>query len=260
MKSVERLMCGKFAAGELRHYVAVKTVVFWGLIFLVWLLYPEENHHSIMTHTLSFLGSYEAFHNPQWWWLFSLALCFWGAAMIPLVRYAEKRLALISPCGARFGALLMYIGATGIIGVGLFPEGQATIMGNITTSHGHRAACLLLEIGVGGGIFWHGALLLRGACTGGPSGFRYHRFIAPHVFLGLILVPIFWLLASRQFVFPPLTAEETVSVHTPGSEWYNALNSVRSFPFWENLLITAVFVFLCWFALLLPSEREGAQV
>ncbi len=243
----------------MRRHITIMAVVFWGLIALTWLGYPAENRHSIMTHTFSFLGSYEPFHNPRWWWLFTLALVFWGVAMVPLVRYAEKRFAAISAPGAGVGAVLMYMGCAGLVFVGLFPEGQATILGNIKTTHGHMAACVLLEIGFGGGILWHGGMLLRNARGGRAGVFRHRAFIAPYVFLAVFMVTFVLLVASGRAVFPPMTAEKTASLWEPGSAWYASLNTVYSFPLWENLIIAVLFVFLCWFMLLLPNAKGNFE-
>ncbi len=250
---------GKLTAAELRRFIAFKASVFWALIFLAWLGYPSENRHSIMTHTFSFLGSYETYHNPRWWWLFSVALCFWGVAMIPPVRYAERCFTAISPRGARVGTRLMLLGCLGIIGVGLFPEGQATLMGNIKTTHGHMAACTLLEIGFGLGIPWHGALLILDRRSGRPSMFNHHRFIVPYCCLLMLAAPILYLLASGAFVFPPMTEADTMAILVAGNPWRQELHTPYSFPFWENLLIGGLFLFLSWFMLALPNAARKAS-
>jgi hypothetical protein len=155
--------------------------------------------------------------------------------------------------------VLMYMGCAGLIFVGLFPEGQATILGNIKTTHGHMAACVLLEIGFGAGILWHGGMLVRNARGRRAGAFRHRAFIAPYVFLAVFMVTFVQLVTSGRAVFPPMTAEETASLREPGSAWYASLHAVYSFPFWENLVITVLFVFLCWFMLLLPKVREGVH-
>ncbi|MCK5863064.1 MAG: hypothetical protein KAH38_11295, partial [Candidatus Hydrogenedentes bacterium] len=83
MEFLIRMLTGDFERTEIRRYLILMSVVFWGFILLAWIGYPAENKYSIMTHTFSFLGSYKTKHSPQWWWLFSIAMLFWCCAGIP---------------------------------------------------------------------------------------------------------------------------------------------------------------------------------
>jgi len=61
------VLTGRFREGGIKKYVVFESVVFWGIILMSLWSYPRDHHYSIMTHTFSFMGSFESKHNPEWW-------------------------------------------------------------------------------------------------------------------------------------------------------------------------------------------------
>ena len=93
METLANLANGHFSPRALRVYLATLSGAFLGLIFLCWRQFPEENAFSILTHTFSYLGSFNEDRNPEGWPLFCIAVTGWGLASVPLVRYTVRRLA-----------------------------------------------------------------------------------------------------------------------------------------------------------------------
>jgi hypothetical protein len=177
-------------------------VVFWGLIFVSWLTYPKEHHYSILTHTFSFLGSFESKHNPGAWWIFSIAMLFWGSAAIPLVLYFRRRLAVISRWGAWAGAFSMLAGCVGIMTVAMFPDAHGKVIGDFEWTHIHEKAALLVAVGFTLGILWHGALLVTDRMFRGRSAaasrFAHRKFMWPYlVWTSVVSVGLYFQIKSR---------------------------------------------------------------
>ncbi len=264
MRALIRYATGDFSATELKRYVAAVSLVFWGTIFIAWLSYPKEHHYSIMTHTFSFLGSFESKHNPQWWWIFSMAMVFWGCASIPLAQYIRRRFHPFSKWGARIGALLLTLGSTGIALVACFPDARGTVIGAWEWTDIHEKAAVLAAAGYIFGNTWHGLLLLLDALP------AWWTQTAPRVARLLLLWPfLFWLtvtgaaayfLIAWEFLYAEMRAAAAASGTHIGSSWSEAMNTRYSFPLWENITIYTLFLFLMWFTLTLPrDETPGSK-
>ncbi|HNT89504.1 MAG TPA: hypothetical protein PKL84_16705, partial [Candidatus Hydrogenedentes bacterium] len=115
METLKRYMSGRHTRAEIRRHLAVLAVGYWGLVFCAWLGYPAEHAYSIKTHTLSALGSFDNRHNPDWYWLFSVAMVYCGVVMTPVIFYIWRRLAAISGRGAGIGAVFFLVGCAAIV-------------------------------------------------------------------------------------------------------------------------------------------------
>ena len=179
MPRITRIITGNFTAPEIRAYVLAEAGIFWGLILTAWLSYPADHHYSIMSHTFSFLGSWDPQHNPDHWYFFSLGMGFWSLASIPLVFYHYRRFSLISRWGAGVGAFFLLLGSIGTMGVACFPDARGAAIGTVEWTKIHEKVAVLVAIGYTLGLLWHGALLLwdRAACAinGRPGPFDHGR-------------------------------------------------------------------------------------
>ena len=259
-----RLLTGNIDTAALRKYLLFVSGIYWGLIFVCWLLYPEEHHYSIMTHTFSFLGSFESKHNPQWFWLFSTAMVFWGFACAVLVLYIHRQFVAISTWGAHVGAFLFLCGCTGIALVGIFPDARGEVIGTWEWTEIHEKVAVLGFSGYFLGGLWHGLLILKDRFTGNAfgsvAGFSYWRFFWPYaLWLSVISVAAYFLI-SWEILYPQLRAAAEAEGRPFGSAWSEAMNTRYSFPLWENLVIYTQFIFLIWFGLVLPNrDSTGAR-
>ncbi|HDP34025.1 MAG TPA: hypothetical protein ENN29_02830 [Candidatus Hydrogenedentes bacterium] len=252
MKLLKRILSGDLNGREARRYVAFVSATFWGLIFLAWLGYPAENKYSIMTHTFSFLGSYETKHSPQWWWLFSLAMLFWGGAGIPLSLYYRRRFSAVSRRGAWAGAGLLIIGCLNIALVGVFPDAKTQLTETLRVTDVHEKVAIFAAAGFILGISWHGVLLLKDwlgkALFGGERQLAQRGMIAPYLFWITVLTVASYFLIKWEFVYAERKAAAQAAGVPIGSSWSEAMNTRYSFPLWENMLIYTLFIFLVWFA------------
>jgi hypothetical membrane protein len=265
MEAVVRFLRGDFQQHEIRRYLAFEAVTFWSLILIAWLLYPAAHKYSIMTHTFSFLGSFNEEHDPQWWWVFTVAMVFWGVATVPVVFYLYRRFALIAPWGAPVGAGLFLLACLGATLVGLFPDARATVFGNVRWTEIHEKATLLIVIGYGLGIPFHGLLLLKDwiarALHREPGPFDHGKLAVPFLCWGAIVGVAVYFQVKWEFVYAQMKAAAQASGGHIGSHWSEALNTRYSFPLWENIVIYTIFAFLIWFTFVMsgqtvPSKKE----
>jgi hypothetical protein len=256
-----RLLTGQLQPTEIRRYVALKAVVFWGLIFLAWMTYPAENKYSIQTHTFSFLGSFEAYHNPQYWWLFTLAMVFWGSATIPMVIYIHRRFSTVSRWGARVGAFFFLAGCVGIVFVGLFPDAHGEVIAGWEWTDIHEKAAVLVAIGFILGIPWHGFLLLREALRkrDTPARIGHRGILWPYAFWTVIFCIAAYFQISWAVVYERMKVEAQAAGTPFGSSWSEGMKTWYSFPLWENVVIYSLFIFLVWFLIVLeqPDTDPG---
>jgi len=244
-------------------YLIGISTYFWGLIFLAWLSYPAEHKYSIMTHTFSFLGSFNPEHNPGWWWIFSIAMISWGLLAVPLVLYYHRRFVAISPWGAHVGAFLMFVGCAGITLVGIFPDARFNVFGPVRWTDIHEKAALMVVAGFIFGILCFGILLLKDRffTSGNPHGipFEHGRLFWPYLMWSSVLAVSAYFLIRWESVYPQWKAAAAAEGRDIGSHWSAALGTRYSFPLWEQLMIYTLFAFLIWFAVVLPEDEPDAK-
>ena len=255
MNALKRIICGDFRAHELRRYVACKTVIFWGLILLCWSLFPRENEFSIMTHSFSYLGSFEPFHNPRWWWIFTVAMVLWGVALVPLVLYIHRRFVHVSRWGAAVAAFELLLGCLGLVLVGAIPSVHGQLVGNQSWAGIHRDAGLLVAIAFCAGIFAHELLLFRDGFTRKRLGKHgYWRFFWPYLVFWAIAFTATYFLVRWMFVYEELKRAAAATGRQLEGSWTEALHTWYSIPMWETVMICTLYVFLLWFVLMVPGE------
>lgn len=251
---------GHFTTETLRRYLAAVALVFWGLIFVCWRLFPAENAFSILTHTFSYLGSWEEDRNPRGWWLFCVAMTFWGLAAIPLVLYSIRRVAPIAPRGARAARVALLAGCVGLVIVGLFPDTRDPLIGSIRWTRVHYFGALFVVLGFLIGIPWLAALLRRAARAPhlDPATRRaFERARWPHrAFAAISAVALFFLI-RWEIIYPGLKAAAEAEGREFGSRWREAMNTVYSFPLWDNVFVYTLFIYFVWTALALPARIPG---
>lgn len=245
------------------RYAAFKAVTFWTLIFLAWLSYPAENHYSIMSHTFSFLGSWSEEHNPRWWWIFSIAMVFWGVATIPLILFAYKRFQLVSRWAAAVGAILMLLGCLGVIVVGLVPDARDPFMGTMRWTDIHEKAAVLVAAGFTLGILWHAGMIIRDRFTDRhflhAHGYHTRAFLWPF----LIWTTVVAIAVGNQIRWGMMyEARKTAALQSGdkiGSSWGESLNTVYAFPLWENVVIYTLFAVLVWFMVVVHEPGNNSR-
>ena len=256
------IVSGRFAPGTLRFYLATEALVFWGVIFLCWRRFPPENAFSIHTHTFSYLGSFEPDRNPPGWWLFSIAMVFWGLASVPVVLHNLRRLAPANPRGLRVTGGLMLTGCFGIVLVGLFPDARGPVLGSLRWTDIHYVGAVVLVLGFLIGIPRFALSLRRAArdnamAPGVRRACQWARW-PQAVFLSISGVAL-TLLVLWIFVYEQRRAVAEAAGRIFGSPWMEAMHTPYSFPLWDNVFVQSLFIYLAWTALALSgrsSERR----
>jgi hypothetical protein len=262
MGGIARRAAGRFERRELRIYVVAQAVAFWGLILLSWLLYPAENRYHITTHTFSFLGSFEPKHNPDTWWVFSLAMLFWSVSAVPLVLYIRRRFETVSKWGARVGAGCFLVGCLGIALVALFPDSPKVLYGDTRWTEVHEKAAILVAAGFFFGILVHGGLLLAHWLGAGRRRERRVFPVLPLLAPYAVWAAMTTAAAANQITwalrYAAMKEEAAATGASIGSSWGESLGTFYAFPLWENLVIYTLYLFLAWFVLALPvhADRE----
>lgn len=254
---VQSILRGHFSRPGLRRYLLFMAGTFWALIGLAWLSYPEENHYSIMSHTFSFLGSYEEEHNPRWWWIFSVAMMFWALSMAPIIQYFYRRFAIISRSGAVAGAFLFSVGSVGIAIVALFPDVKAPIFG-VRITEIHEKGAILTAIGFVLGILLHGGLLIYNRFSTRHEAFRMRKLAGPYLLWSGMVFAAAYNQVSWGITYERMKRDAAAAGQQIRSSWGESLNTIYAFPLWENLVIYTLFAFLVWFALAVPAEAPAS--
>lgn len=263
MEILTRIVTGRFEKNEIKRYVVFQTFTFWGTIFLAWLSYPTEHKYSIMTHTFSFLGSFDEKHNPGHWWIFTIAMVFWGISNIPVVLYLYRRFATLSPWGALIGCLLMLLGSISIVFVGLFPDARGLVVGQWEYTDIHMKAAPLVAAGFILAIPLYGVLVLRDRLTGyslrTACQFNHRKLMWPYLFWGAIMSVAIYYQVTWEFVYADMKAAAQAAGKDIGSHWSAALNTRYSFPLWENIVIYTLFAFTVWLAVAVPTDLASEK-
>ncbi len=259
MNRMRRILSGRHAPQEIRWHLTVLAVVYWGLVFCAWLGYSGERAFSITSHMLSALGSYDARHNPNWFWVFSVAMIYCGLVMIPVMIYVYRRFAAISRWGASIGAFFFLAGCVGLILTGLFPYARGTVFGVWDLRHVHGGVAGTMGAAFVIGFLWHGLLLLkdmfseRRLVAAGKTS--YLRFAGPY----LACSPVFIIAATRiqwESIHAALQAAANASAREAAAAMDAALSGFRHFPLLEHLAIWALTIYVIWFTIALP-HRTG---
>ncbi len=261
METVRRCISGRHTLREIRWHLAIIVVVFWGLVLCARMGYETGREYSIHKQMLSALGSFDERHNPEWFWVFTLAMVFCGTALVPVIFYVHHRFRVISEWGARVGMYLFLAGCAGIAFTGVFPDAHYKFFGAIGSNKIHVFCASWIIIGFFFGMVWHGVLLLkdkfneRNFATNGKTA--YWRFIGPYLVcaavVGTVLARVQW-----EYVFNALQALLSASREQAAEYWDNALQRLDHFPLLEHLAIWALTIYIVWFTALLP-HRPGRR-
>ncbi|TFG20988.1 MAG: DUF998 domain-containing protein [Promethearchaeota archaeon] len=232
-----QIFIGNFTYTQLLIYVIVQICVFLILLGLARITYPKKNKYSIMTHTMSFLGSKEEFRNPKGWFFFSIAIIWITLADVPLNIYIFRHLLTFSP----FFAWIMIISGgistiTGIL-VSVFTDKDTDrdlsggdFIQDLKSGRLHNitavitfATFIFANLTVGMAYMFH------------PKQLPVYDWLPPLLIFCVVLIGFFLFNALWQKKCKKNDTLETF----PGEGIY-------SFPLWEWLLFTSLYIFLFW--------------
>ena len=113
--------------------------------------YMEQRPYSVMTHTLSAL---EVLIKIT---ILTLLVIFrgdgfCGTAMIPIILYIRRKIAVMSELGAWVGSLLFLMGCIAIILTGVFPDAHGKVVGSSEWRDIHMKSAVTIAVGFGLGL------------------------------------------------------------------------------------------------------------
>ncbi|MHA1111068.1 MAG: DUF998 domain-containing protein [Promethearchaeota archaeon] len=232
-----QMFIGIFTSTQLLIYVIIQICVFLIFLGLSRVTYPRENKYSIMTHTMSFLGSKETFRNPKGWYFFSIAITWITIADIPLNLYIFRHLLTFSPLFAWIMIITGGISTINGIFVSIFTDKDTDrdlsggdFIQDLKSGRLHNvtavitfAAFIVANLSVGLAYLFH-------------FGVRpWYNWLPPLLIFCTVLTGFFLLNALWQ----KKCKENSDLESFPGLGIY-------SFPLWEWLLFTSLYIFLFW--------------
>lgn len=251
METFGRLVSGRHTPAEIRWHLAVLAIGYWGLVCCAWRGYPAEHHYSAFTKTLSALGSFDDKHNPEWFWLFSVAMVYCGIMMIPVMSYIRRKFSAVSKRGAQIGFFLFLIGCIAIILTGLFPDSHGRVVGTWQWQHIHRNTAGAIAFAFSLGVIWHGILLFVDMITQGTfsesGALPYWKLFGPFSVCIPVLAAAFYKIQWGAF-FSALRALGAGSGQQVGEYLKTSVAGFHSFPILEHMAIWGLTLFVIWFA------------
>ena len=232
-----QIFIGKFNSTQLIIYVIIQISTFLLFLGLARVTYPKENKYSVFTHTMSFLGSKETFRNPKGWYFFTIAIIWITLADIPLNLYIFYHIRTFSP----IFAWIMMISA-----------GVSTVNGILVSIFTDKDT----DRDLSGGDFIQD--LKSGRLHNVTAVITFATFIIANLSVGLAYVfnpterawfdwlppfLIFCIAITGFFLFNALWQKKCKQDKT--LESFPGLG-IYSFPLWEWLLFTSLYIFLFW--------------
>ena len=263
MDKLKRYSLGDHSAREIRVHLLLLATVFWVLVILGRLGYPAENNYSITRETLSALGSFESRYNPQWFWLFTVAMTYCGLLLVPVVFYIYRHFKGISRWGAAAGACFFQLGALGILLAGLFPYAHSSVIGNWEWKDFHLAGAALIIIGFVPGIFFYAALVIkdfmRDRTFAAYNKNPYRWIIGPFLFcipvMGFVVYHVQWTSVYSALIMLIRNSRPEMVAHLS-----DALRQFARYPLLEHVAIWTLTLFIFWFAMALPCRYSSVRV
>ncbi|MCP4761037.1 MAG: hypothetical protein GY870_04595, partial [archaeon] len=160
MSSILEIISGQFEIGELIVYIPIQITLLLLCMFIAYLYYPKENHYSIMTHTISFLGVWTDDRNPKGWYWLTIGEIIYATMNIPLYLYLHSKMILIG-WGAYIGFALAMISTIAMILVALIPDNEnEKLFNKFEYDPIHNAIAAVAILGSLLTILWYGILFL----------------------------------------------------------------------------------------------------
>jgi len=230
LNNIFEIFSGNFEKSELIFWILIQF--FWTIIFMIiaYLFFRKKNKYSIMTHSISFLGSWIPERNPNGWWNLSIALIGQSIMFIPLNLYYYKNMARISELGSLIGVILLFIGTIGVFLVGLIPDNEGyNFFKDLKYGQVHNVVAAL---GFGGYIFgnlWYGFIFLYDYFFGAKI-YTINRFGWPFI----ILLSLIFIIFYTQLKWSKICKKDKNKEPFPGEGIY-------SFPLWEWIITFYLF-------------------
>ncbi|MBN2156480.1 MAG: DUF998 domain-containing protein [Candidatus Lokiarchaeota archaeon] len=238
MSKFWQIFIGQFTSTQLIIYVIIQILVFLTFLGLARFTYPQENNYSIMTHTMSFLGSKEEFRNPKGWYFFSIAIIWITIADIPLNLYIFRYLLTFSLVAAWMMIISAAISTLFGILVSIFTDTDTdrelaggNFIQDLKSGRLHNVAAVITFA-----TFIVANLIVGFAYVFNPFQRPLYNWVPPFlIFVGVLI---------GFFLFNWLWQKKCKK--NKDLEPFPGKAPLFSFPFWEWLLFISLYIFLFW--------------
>lgn len=231
-----QIMSGYFTPLQLRIYVIIQMCIFVLLVGLARLFYPKENRYSIMTSTMSFLGSRDKLRNPKGWIFFNIAVFQITFCDIPILLYAFRYFNLFAPKNAWTGLIFFIISSVAAIIVSFVPDTEkeehtgGDFMKGLILGRIHNIAAVITFL-----------TFIAGNLSYGVSYF-WHPTQRP---IGLWLPPLLYFIFITICFFSTQIIWQIKCWKNPSLEPWPG-DGILSFPLWEWILFVSLYIFIFW--------------
>ncbi len=212
-------------------------------LLVAWLRYPAENHFSVLSCTISFLGSPDANRNPEGWRFYQVGMT---ALLLLLCSFAAERHVKLRP---RIGSTAMWSSAAITVSFALLmaatwiPDSRQGEWFGMRTGEFHTRIAIIAIPFMAGGILLDGVALRR-------SGVRF-RVLWPFVVFGLLMVTG----TSMLMAWKRMCRVDSTLSHWPGDGLYST-------PLWEWIAFTYLVGLMVWLGRTRawqPTHNAGGQ-
>jgi hypothetical protein len=206
-------------------------------LLLAWWRYPVENHFSVLTCTISFLGSPDPDRNPYGWRFFQVGMTALVLLLLSLGVERHRKLEARAGNAAYYSSALLAASLALVLVVTLIPDSREGHWFGVRTGTVHTCLAILAIPVMGCGIVLDGVALWRsGVGLRGVWPFHLYGLI---VVVGMTELREWERICQRDPTLP----------HWPGQ-------GIHSTPLWEWILFAYLVGYLVWMARGGPGPRS----
>ncbi len=237
--SFSQIVNGSFSETQILAYIFIHFAFVVSFLYISYRVFISQNKYSIMTHTISFLGSWIEKRNPKGWKIFTLGMIITGLMFIPLFAYIFSHTLLIFEWGAYIGLIFGIVASIGLMLIGIVPDNENLEMyKGISWGKAHDTIAVISVVSFAITILWSGIMIL-------VNNFSQKIEIHASIHLGYVITI---LVISVGVYYQIRWAKMCKKDHTldsfPGE-------GIHSFPLWEWILFGLLLLMTYWIALAL---------
>ena len=230
-----QIIQGNFQANELKVFIAVQALQWIVLMFIAWRFYIKKNKYSIMSCTISFLGSNTPDRNPKGWYFSAIADIILGLMDIPLFLYLKNKYLVISDWATWIATIFLIVRAIGMIMIAFLPDPGENFKEDTELGHIHNFVAIIAFASMALGLFILLLISLFGA-----SVYSLSITIPPFLFI--------FILAGVGIHFQKAWANKCKG-NPKLDEWPGV--GIYSFPLWEWILFLTQYAAIYWLCIAL---------
>ena len=242
MSDIFQIFSGQFEIIELIVWICLTFGLWAFFLFIAYKKFPPDNHYSIMTCTISYLGAWTDDRNPKGWYFFSIGLSILSIMLFPLLFYIYNRIILINYNHSLVILILLILGNVGIILIAIFPDNEVIIaFNNITYAKMHLIVAIA-AFGCYGLSFLHFFWLILYDGLFGAQLLNTLLLLPPFI----ILIFIVCLAAYSKIKWIRISKYDETKEIPPGYGFYSS-------SMWEWIVVLSFFSVIICVLLFLPN-------